>query len=169
VGLSRLIWLCVDLANPAFITGFVAEPHPAIAVARVLRWCILAQVLKRSVGRKGHNNGVGRRGTRSEIDRLAGTDLVRRREILRGRGIRRRRWWRLGWLDLHRDFWFFAGRLLAGRFGRFGGLLNLCGGSDNGDEIREWPRKPSEESSRTKNTDSYRENHRDADHEAGAT
>ena len=104
----------------------------------------------------------------TEIDRLASTDLMRGLEIVRGRGTRRRRWCRLGRFGLRRDFWFFAGRLLTGRFGRFGRLLNLRGGRDDRDEIGERPREPGEEPA-APNTDSNRENHRDADHEAGAT
>ena len=115
---SRLIRLRIDLADPSFITSFVAEPHPAIAVARIGRWCVLVQVLQRSLRRKGDNNGIGRRRPGTEIDRLAGTDLMRGLEILRGRGNSRRRGRGLGRFRLRLDpLAHLPGRLLTGRFG----------------------------------------------------
>src|SRR5215217_2170832 len=166
---SRLIRLRVDLADPAFITGFVAEPHPTIAVARILGWCVLVEVLQRRLGRKRNDDRIGRRWPRTEIDRLASTDLMRGLEILRGRGIGRCRRSGLGRFGLDRDRWFIASWLLTGRFGRFGCLLNLRGGRDDRDEVGERSREPGEEPSRAENADSDRQNHRNADHEAGAT
>src|SRR5215217_7309178 len=90
-GLSRLVLLRVDLADPSFVTGFVAEPHPTVAVGRISRWCVLVQVLQRSLGRKGDNNGVGRRRPGTEIDRLTGTDLMRGLEVISSWRISRRR------------------------------------------------------------------------------
>jgi hypothetical protein len=48
-------------------------------------------------------------------------------------------------------------------------LLNLRGGRDDWDQVRERPGEPGEQSRGAENADSDRENHRDADHEAGAT
>ena len=90
IGLSRLVGLRIDLADPSFVTRFVAEPHPTVAVGWISRWRVLVQVLQRSLGRKGDNNGVGRRGPGTEIDRLAGTDLMRGLEVICGRRLGRR-------------------------------------------------------------------------------
>ena len=91
-------------------------------------------------------------------------------ELVYGRGISRRRGCGLGRFRLRLDRWLiFLSWCLTSRFGWCGCGLNLRRRRDDGDQVGERPGKPGKEPRRAENADGDRENHRDADHEAGAT